>query len=60
MGTIPLYFWYNTMIQVYYGINESFVNWSEKFTLPYSIVSMEKCDTSFNIFSQRTFGRVLS
>lgn len=47
MGNAQVYFLYNTMSQVYYGINEFFVKWFEKFTLPYSIVSMGKYDTVF-------------
>lgn len=37
------------MTQAYYGVNESFMKWSEKFTLPDSVVSLRKCDMSFNI-----------
>lgn len=37
------------MIQVYYGVNESFVKWSEKFTLLESVVPLEKYDMNFNI-----------
>jgi len=34
------------------------VKWSE-FTLPESVVSVGKCDMSFNLFIQRTFETVL-
>lgn len=46
------------MIQVYYGVNESFVKWSEKFTLPDSVVPLGNCDMSCNIsknFCNSTF-----
>ena len=48
------------MIQVYYGLNESFAKWSEKFILPESVVSVGKCDMHFNLFTQRTFIIVFS
>lgn len=40
------------MTQVYCGMNEPFRKWSEKFTLPYSVVSMGKWDEFQIIYSK--------